>query len=131
LTEDRQHLNEWWSALLGEARQASEVVALWFGLVELRRDGGSRWELYAVGCGSFDAHDRSGDWATDNNWIPEQRYLYLQGLDELAERPYKEMLVYAKQLVEELAPQDTWPGPQLRGVAVGFDDGDFEITFAR
>jgi hypothetical protein len=131
LSEDRQQLNEWWTALLGEARQASDVVALWFGLVELRRDGGSRWELYVVGCRSFKAHDRSGDWATDVVWIPEQRYLHLRGLDELAERPYKEMLAHVKQLVEELTPQDSWPGPPLRGVAAGFDDGDFEITFAR
>jgi hypothetical protein len=131
LTEDLQHLDEWWSALLHDAEQTSDVVALWFGLVELRRDGSSRWELYVAGCGSFDAHDESGDWATDNVWIPEQRYLHLAGLDELATRPYKEMLAYAKHLIEELVPQESWTGPPLRGVAVGFDDGDFEITFAR
>src|SRR3954449_5130296 len=132
MAEDEELLHDWWLSVAEEKQEgagAGAVVALWFGLVELLRGDRSRWGMYAVGCGSFDPVDRAGDWRTEICWIPEGRYLFLPGLDARRERPYRDMLIHAANLIERAEPQESW-FPPLRGVAVGFDDGDFVITFA-
>ncbi|MFI0356193.1 hypothetical protein [Actinomadura sp. 9N407] len=52
----------------------------------------------------------------------------MPGLDARSGNGAPAMLEYAADLVRALAPERSWP-TRLRGVAVGFDDGDFVLTW--
>ncbi|MEU8796126.1 hypothetical protein [Spirillospora sp. NPDC048819] len=125
---DAEVLGAWWRSMVDHARQATTVRALWFGLVELAEAEGARWHLYVGGCREFDREDDSCDWAAEPAWWPEERYLFLAGLNDPAGNGAEAMLAHAADMVRSLAPEQSWPG-LLEGVAVGFDDGDFVLTW--
>ncbi|MES9540444.1 hypothetical protein [Actinomadura sp. NPDC000600] len=125
---DAEVLGAWWRSLVDQAREVTTVRALWFGIVELAGTEGASWNLYVGGCREFAREDDTGDWAAEPAWWPEGRYLFLTGLNERAEDGADAMLAYVAGLVRSLAPEQSWPG-LLEGVAVGFDDGDFALTW--
>ncbi len=83
--------------------------------------------MYVAGTTEFDATDESGDWPAGPFWLPEGRYVRLIGLSG-EDEDYRLTLSYVVGLVRELRPHESVPYP-ISGVAVGFDDGDFEIVW--
>jgi hypothetical protein len=82
------------------------------------------WHLYVAGTETFDPEDATAEWAAaDYLWWPEGRYF---AVPELATLPYGEMLARAVDLVRSIEP---WREVPAIGVAVGFDDGDFQIVY--
>jgi len=118
---DRDVVVGWWLGLA--ATVPATVVGLWFGLVELDSpDGASARHLYVAGCPSFDPDDDSAEWATEYCWWPDGRYVLIPGLAALHDREPAAVLEYAAELVRTLNAHMV---PGVRGVATGFDDGDF------
>jgi hypothetical protein len=112
---------EWWDALWSSA--PPRLRGLWFGLVELL-DGG--WHLYVAGTERFDSTDETADWAAyPYAWRPDGGYLPFPDAEVLAA---SDAVAEAVALVRALAP---WQDLSVDGVAAGFDDGDFEIVYAR
>jgi hypothetical protein len=109
----------WW----GEVRTSAPggLAGLWFGIVELARG----WHLYVRGTETFDPDDETAEWAVpDYAWSPEGGYLAVPRLDSL---PVREALAQAVEIVRSLEP---WRDVPVLGVAVGFDDGDFELVWS-
>jgi hypothetical protein len=108
-------------------------------------DFGRRRRRGSVGCGSgswscrtaagtstspglsgFDSTDETADWAAyPYAWRPDGGYLPFPDAGVLAA---SEAVAEAVVLVRALAP---WEDLPVDGVAAGFDDGDFEIVYAR
>lgn len=108
----------WWNLIKTTAPQG--LAGLWFGLTELV-DGG--WHLYVAGTATFDAADEMAEWAVGPYaWWPENRYL---AMPEVAGRDVGAAVRHAAQVVRALAP---WDHVDVVGIAVGFDDGDFEVV---
>ena len=111
---------DWWKVLGAEA--PSGLEGLWFGLVQLS-DGG--WHIYVAGTATFDADDENADWAVGPYaWWPEtpDRYFPFPQADTDS---IEDALDAAADFVRDLAPWATMP---VRGVATGFDAGDFRIV---
>lgn len=124
--EDLAILRSWWAELAPHVPE--QARALWFGIVDLVVDSVPVRHLYVAGCPEFDTDD-DGDWACDYCWWPDGRYVRLPFLESLPNEPYGEILEASAALVRELRPAETLS--TVEGVAVGFDDGDFEIVWAR
>lgn len=78
-----------------------------------------------AGTHDFDPDDETGDWAADEYaWFPEHRYVLLDHLRQLPGEPYEKPLEHAATVVQAVTPWGDFPGV---GVAVGYDDGDFEV----
>lgn len=126
LIVDLAVLSPWWESL--SAKAPSGVVGLWFGMTELVGTVGNGRHLYVAGCPTFDADDISAEWATSYCWWPEGRYVCPPQLTAFADSDHLQALRHAADLVIALRPQDAIP---VDGVAVGFDDGDFRVTWSR
>lgn len=124
LVRDLEIAGDWWARLVAQVPE--DVVGLWFGIVDLDRAGVLRRELYVAGSRVFDCEDETAEWACDPEWWPENRYVWLPGLK--VEADYLDVLAYATALVDTLRPQDLVTH-ELAGVGVGFDDGDFNLTW--
>lgn len=112
-------LRAWWGNLLGPA--PGGIRGLWFGLVELVPGS---WHLYVVGTVEFDADDETAEWAVGPyRWAPENRYF---PVPEIGALDLGEAVHHAAEKVRSLHP---WEDLDVDGVAVGFDDGDFELVF--
>jgi len=121
---DLEAVSQWWKRLAPQAPQG--VVGLWFGITDLAAKNGVSRHLYVAGCPTFDAGDETAEWATDYCWRPEDRYVQAPALAGLPASDFAEVLDHAVTLLERLRPQDAVP---VQGVAVGFDDGDFRVTW--
>jgi hypothetical protein len=78
------------------------------------------------GAARSDAADETAEWATDYCWWPDDRYVLAPALAGLPSSEFTQVLDHAVTLIERLGPQDAVP---VQGVAVGFDDGDFRVTW--
>lgn len=111
----------WWQRLAPTA--PSGLGGLWFGIVELASPS-TGWHLYVAGTETFDAEDETAEWAVpDYAWWPEDRYTPIP-VDP--DEDYEVTLGRVADLVRDLAP---WEAVPVAGVAVGYDDGDFEIVY--
>lgn len=116
-------VRDWWNRLAPTAPTGLE--GLWFGIVELVRPSPG-WHLYAAGTGTFDASDETAEWAVpDYAWWPEGRYIPIP-VDP--DEDYEITLQQVAELVRDLAP---WEAVPVAGVAVGFDDGGFQVVYQR
>lgn len=114
----------WWNSLLLEP-PGEDLAGLWFGIFDGRTQAGSGRQLYVAGTATFDADDSTGDWAADEYvWQPQKRYLVLPRLRRLPKEPVDVPLAHTVAVIRALAPWQDLPG---LGVAVGYDDGDFEV----
>lgn len=96
---------------------------MWFGVVELANPVRG-WHLYVVGTETFDPNDETAEWAVpDYAWRPEAGYLADPDLGQL---PAQAALDHAVAVVRSIEP---WRDIPVLGVAVGFDDGDFEVVY--
>ena len=68
-----------------------------------------------------------GDWATEYCWWPDGRYVALASLASLPGESLADVLATACDLVRKLDPAAHLD--EVRGVGVGFDDGDVEIVW--
>lgn len=89
-------------------------------MVELAVGG---WHIYVAGTGQFDGDDEAAEWAAGPYaWSPEDRYFpFPPAAGEVAAAVRD-----ATTFVLGLRP---WERVHVRGVATGFDDGDFEIVY--
>ncbi len=117
-------VTRWWEGLRGDVPESAR--GLWFGITDLVAEGRASPHLYVAGCPSFDAEDATAEWATEYVWWPEGRYLQLESAGVLESGDFREVLAAAVALVEDLAP---WDDVEVDGIAVGFDDGDFEVVW--
>jgi hypothetical protein len=124
LQRDLGVARRWWEAVATTA--PANVVGLWFGMTDLSTATGVARHLYVAGCSLFDAADDSAEWATDYCWWPDDRYVLLPDLAAIPDSAYLDALTHATALVGALRPQDTLG---VKGVAVGFDDGDFKVVW--
>ena len=116
-------IEEWWTR--GRATAPRSLAGLWFGIVELASPSPG-WHLYVAGTESFDADDPAAEWAVpDYAWLPDDPYVPLS-VDE--GKGYQALLGQVVAVVRDLAP---WEAVPVSGVAVGFDDGDFEVIYQR
>lgn len=119
-------LRHWWRSLA--PRVPDTVQSLWFSIADMVRDDGRSREFYVVGLGSFDLEDPTHDWASDVIWCVDDRYISVPSLaSTLGDPDYRATIALAARLIQKLAPWDQLP--RLPGVAVGFDDGDFQIVW--
>jgi hypothetical protein len=110
----------WWEQLLKPIPDG--LQGLWFGLAEFEPGG---WQIYAAGTDRFDADDASAEWAVGPYaWWPQERF----PVPRVGDLPVREAVEYAAELVRGAAP---WRDIAVRGVAVGFDGGDFVLVFQR
>jgi hypothetical protein len=114
----------WWSRVAATA--PANVAGLWFGMTDLASGSGVTRHLYVAGCHSFDPADEMAEWATDYCWWPDDRYVLASNLAAIPDSAYLKALDHAAALIEALQPQDTLG---VKGVAVGFDDGDFRVVW--
>lgn len=114
----------WWNGLRGDVPASAR--GLWFGITDLVVDGRVSRHIYVAGCPSFSTEDDTGEWATEYVWWPEGRYLSLEDAGIPASDDFPEVLAAVVALVKDLAP---WDDVDVDGVAVGFDDGDFEVVW--
>ena len=126
LESDVEALADWWST--HSASVTDDVHGLWFGLVDLVTNGGDpRHTMYVAGTPSFDPDD-GGDWACEYVWEPTDQYVKLDGLSDIAAADWQAAVQHAVALVSEVKPWLTCPH-DLRGVGVGFDDGDVHVVW--
>jgi len=120
------------------------VTGLWFGLFE-PTDGSATpgWSMYMSGSVRWQPHDTDFNWAVSPEYWPDRRYLKSRILRDVyaqvksvapgarVELEYLLVLGYSAIAVREVSNRlgPLLAGPQLRGVAVGFDSGD-AITVA-
>jgi hypothetical protein len=71
--DDAYVLRRWWSAVAGGVPR--DVVALWFGVVELPDGKPPGRYLTVTGCDEFDVEDPSGTWTKNPTWWPHRRYV--------------------------------------------------------
>lgn len=96
---------------------------MWFGLVELSPGG---WHLYVAGTDEFHGDDETAEWAVGPyRWRPNDGYF---SVSEIGELGIDEAVSRAADIVRSLTP---WNDLPVEGVATGFDEGDFEVVFAR
>ncbi len=145
--KDTPLLKQWIKSLLKNDPPSDSIVAFWFGLSdELLKDGSDRWSLYVIGSTEFDPRDTTGDWAciTDESWQPEGRYANSAVLTEISRLlspggsdvnevgDYVLCLGFAgltiKAVMNAIDYDDTTTS---KGIAVGFDEGDFIILRSR
>ena len=113
----------WWQQLAATA--PTGLSGLWFGIVELALPT-EGWHLYVAGTDTFDPEDETAEWAVpDYAWWPEGRYTPIP-VDP--EEDFDVTLRKVANLVRHLAP---WEAVPVAGVAVGYDDGGFEIVYQR
>lgn len=119
---DVELARSWWSSL--RADLPAGLAGLWFGIFSAVMDGREAKTLYVAGTPTFDADDETAEWAVGPYaWEPAGRYVSLPGLAALPDEPLEGPLAHAAAVVRETKP---WVGTSL-GVAVGYDDGDFEV----
>lgn len=95
------------------------------GIVELPAPSPG-WHLYVAGTETFDGEGETAEWAVaEYAWWPDNRYFQLP---EAQGASHAQRLQEGVQIVKALA---LWRDVPVAGVAVGFDDGDFEIVFSR
>jgi len=112
---------EWWRAVASSA--PANLVGLWFGMTELVPGG---WNLYVAGTATFDARDETAEWAVGPYaWWPDDRYFPIPEVEHLG---VLEAVRHAAELVRSFTP---WADMSVDGVAVGYDDGEFEVVFQR
>lgn len=142
---DAAALRVWLAGVLAEQPPSAEVAAYWFGLAH--RAGENQEEscqLYLSGSTCFDPADPMCGWAcwTDDTYLPEGRYADSPVLRELYRlvketdvallAEYALCLGYAALAVREacagIGPHLLLGSRSWRGVAVGFDEGDFLLV---
>lgn len=116
----------WWQRLAGEVPPA--VVGLWFGMTDVLKPGGHQRTMYVAGCRTFDLDDEDAEWATDHVWLPNGRYIAPPSLASIraCRCDFTGVLEHAATLIRRLEPH---VDVNVDGVAVGFDDGDFVVTW--
>lgn len=117
----------WWTRLA--ITMPSTVVGLWFGITEVVWPEGLRPTMYVAGCPTFDLDDETAEWATDYVWWPDDRYVVPPSLASMPAADSADLIAvlkHATTLIRRLQPQHD---VDVQGVAVGFDDGDFTITW--
>jgi hypothetical protein len=123
---DVANLAKWWAD--HAANVPADVHGLWFGLADLVGDDGAvRHCMYVAGTPDFAADD-GGDWACEYVWESSDRYLQLDGLAAIKLNDWMAAVEHAKAVVAAVRPWETGPG-DLRGVGVGFDDGDVHVVW--
>jgi hypothetical protein len=140
--DDVKNLCVWLAKVLTESPPPPSIKGLWFGLFEpIQPNGRATCGFSVAGSKRFDPHDLSGEWAAGPcDYFPEGRYAssaVLKALYELGHRrgglgqlaDYLGCFGYAAFAVAELCrtiePRTLIGKAKRRGVAVGFDSGDF------
>jgi len=145
IESDITHLQNWLQDVLLSEPPPQNITGFWFGLIEAVLDNGDQTEiLYIAGSDEFVPDDDSADWACDPVYFPENRYVRSSVIDDIYQLlhaqdgeivslgEYLFFLGYAGLLLRQILPKiDTsllLGSEATRGVAVGFDDGDFIIV---
>lgn len=122
-SEDVAFARRWWQGLAASA--PGHLAGLWFGIFTGVRNGQAQRTLYVAGTATFDASDETAEWAAGEYvWQPDGRDIVLPGLASLPDQPYEVPLAHAVDVLRQVEPWRDWPAV---GVAVGYDDGDFEV----
>lgn len=126
IDSDAASLARWW---VDHAASVTDGVrGLWFGLADLVGDDGAvRHCMYVAGTPDLAAAD-GDDWACEYLWEPSDRYLQLDGLAAINLNDWVGAVEHALAVVSAVRPWETGPR-DLRGVGVGFDDGDVNIVW--
>jgi hypothetical protein len=124
VTQDLAVVRQWWEQVAPTA--PATVAGLWFGMTDLASASGTTRHLYVAGCPTFDPADETGEWATEYCWWPDDRYVVAPNLATIPESSLTDVLQHAAALVTALRPQETLV---VKGAAVGFDDGDFQVVW--
>ena len=125
---DSEKLASWWRDRRGDV--TADVRGLWFGLFTgIGPDNTEHFAMYVAGTPAFDPGD-GGDWACDYVWLPEDRYLRLDGLASIPIANWPAAVEHVLSVVRKVAPWDTAPESVL-GAGVGFDDGDMHVVWMR
>ena len=107
-----------------------EVTGLLFGLTSLIVDEEVVPTIHAAGADDFDPDDVDGEWACEPVWLPESRYLQTAALRSMHPDQWKPALDYARELVRVVVQPAALPR-SVRAIAVGWDDGDLFVDWAR
>jgi hypothetical protein len=123
VAQDIALARRWWESLAPLA--PAELGGLWFGIFTAVTDGREQRTLYVVGTATFDAEDETAEWAADDYvWQADGRYVVLPGLASLPDQPFEQPLAHTAAVLRQVAP---WRDLPTAGVAVGYDEGDFEV----
>jgi hypothetical protein len=127
-SDDFDTVQIWWHRI--SAAIPSEAEGLWFGLFQESANSSTENEslfaMYVAATPTFDPED-GGEWACDDVWAHEDRYIRPAGLRSISAANWPVAHDHAVHLVKELQP---WTASStIHGVGVGFDDGDVEIVW--
>ena len=146
-----EQLKAWFGQVLCEQPVPARIRGLWFGLCNPHQDGRPTCMMYLAGSAEFDARDRRAAWVIEADYFPRrQETLWMAPsicLQEIHHKAYAKMyhtgnvpeygtlcdytlcLGFAALAVRQLCaeiPAEIWLGDAAeRGIATGFDDGDF------
>lgn len=113
-------LDNWLVEILSEGRQPDDSIkAFNFGL--LRSDNG--YKMYLTGSKAYDKDN--DDWACEEDYAPEKRYLSLP--EDLGDNSWSEILEFAVAQLKTWRHSDKFRQSFLQNaeyITTGFDDGD-------
>jgi hypothetical protein len=126
MTFEEEFLN--WLQLGLQSDLPGEIKAFSFNLFEPALVDGVKFGVELIGAGEFDEND--SDWACDEVWEPEQRQLNIP--IEYSGENWEECLEKMKTLVKDILQANQGSVSKLKnvkGIGVGFVDGDLEIVW--
>jgi len=141
---DVTRLAQWLEAVLTNEPPAENIQAFWFGLYNpITDDQDTSCDLYLSGSVDFDPEDETGDWTCweQDSYLPDQKYAHSQvldsiyklvaGKDEAEIGEYVLCLGYAclaiREVCDKIESRLLLGTRKWRGVAAGFDSGDFIV----
>jgi hypothetical protein len=138
IDEDLLRLKAWFETAFTENPPPDDVPGLWFGLIDVDRDGEPSFDMHLSG-GHLD-DEQPEDLVIGGSWGPRNEFAHSGVLDqihkiahaqegrELEDAEYHLALAYGALAVRWLAmtlnPELLLGGAPQRVLAVGFDDGD-------
>lgn len=116
----KENIIEWLGRMTQKESLDKDIIAFNFGLFE----GENGYMIYLVGSKEFD--DENYDWAANEDFTPQEKYLPLTG-DEFKDLDWEQALNQVKQLLSEYINSDDFQKSLLKeakAITTGFDDGD-------
>jgi hypothetical protein len=111
-------LEQWIRGIISKEQPSEDIIAYYFGLFESL----DHYMIYLSGSTEYDAEDP--DWACNDDFTPEDKYLRLQEYRGLS---WQEVLEKVRIELEAILKTEVLRSSFLgkaKAIAVGFDDGD-------
>jgi hypothetical protein len=111
-------LKKWINGIISKEQPSEDIIAYYFGLFESL----DHYMIYLSGSTEYDAEDP--DWACNNDFTPEDKYLRLQEYRGMSwQEVLEKVRIQLEAILETEVPSNSFLG-KASAIAIGFDDGD-------